>query len=172
MDGREQLIGRLKWSAIEVATSSQTFGEVEVHLESVSTSRNWMLIRRWYQKSIRLDDDFSISYCEHPGKWTSGFGLTAGRTNEQLFCWEWFIVTGPDSAVKLQEAGEIHFVKAKTACGHEITYMKFKTDVSMRLMVPGRVQKYEPRWRVTLLKGSEIYWPSLIRGKLNANGFI
>jgi hypothetical protein len=63
----------------------------------------------------------------------------------------------------LQEKGELAFDIKKVDSNWEITRTEFLTDVTFRVnVVMSNGPQDNPKWRVTILKGSYMDWPSLI----------
>lgn len=135
----------------------------------------------WYQKFIPLSPDYHLAYCEYciPEKEVS-FGLHGGLGPIELeaegcsltFSWEWFCGEEPNRSYKLQEEGSISFEQAPTECGLELTRMVFDTDVSLRISRRSDVDIHRPAWRVNILAGSEIRWPSLFGEAIVPNRFV
>lgn len=138
------------------------------------------IVSRRFLKSIQLSPNFNIGLADHPEQQpVSGFGLVGdiGVLNSEhgerhSFSWDWFNVSSSGKATKLQEAGDIRFDQAVTANGLEITTMVFETDVSLRIYTNIPRKLGHPDWRILIHKGSEIRWPSLIAGRIVANGFL
>ncbi|HEY3783327.1 MAG TPA: hypothetical protein VGL56_19780 [Fimbriimonadaceae bacterium] len=130
------------------------------------------VVRLWFVKSFLVNDKYEVTYSEHPETNSVGFGFSAGRIGHKDFAWDWFNVVAPDKASKLQESGSISFKMARTQCGLEILYMHFESDVSLRVHAIGQANPESILFRLNILEGSEIYWPSLIEGKLQSNGYL
>lgn len=116
-------------------------------------------------KQIALNEHFSFSLADgvDSPKTESGdgFGLTGNRDGpDKLFSWDWFEVDGKGHAKKLQESGEIAYVCKQIGTGGEITSTEFLTDVSIRVKRLEDGPGAKPRWRIKILKGSMIRWPS------------
>lgn len=99
----------------------------------------------------------------------TGFGMAAGKEDMTTFSWEWFVVNEPGNAEKLQETGELNFESTKIGDFIEITQTQFLTDISMRVLdfeenTNGDTRK--PRWRVKIMKGSDVRWPTFAGGKV------
>jgi len=134
-----------------------------------------------YEKSIQLSPTYVLSFADNPAQHPiMGFGLSGdiGRLPKGVEAcrltssWEWFNVVSAGKAAKLQESGELSFEQAETACGEEIVRMVFETDVSIRIKKQRSAKTDEPAWRIRVLRGSEICWPSLVGGEIVSNGFI
>jgi len=134
----------------------------------------------WYHKSLQLSEDYYVGYSEHPstsGYVGFGFGSGIGKIPNSPACkltfsWDWFNVTSPGVAVKLQESGGLEFEQHDLATGPEITHMVFKTDVSLRIFRMGASIPTKPDWRILVREGSEIFWPSLVDRTLVSNGSV
>jgi hypothetical protein len=110
-----------------------------------------------------LEAPFSFALSVTP-KWdpSRGFGLVALKSDdEELFSWDWFHVDRRGHAVKLQESGERSFSTGRTDSGIDIIRTEFLTDVSLRLAKLKELP-CNLRWRIRILAGSVIYWPSLV----------
>jgi hypothetical protein len=120
----------------------------------------------FFSKRIDLNRDFYIQMAEFPKadrNGLKGFGLTIDHQKLETFCWEWFVVDREKRATKLQEDGELAFDAKKVGTNWEVTRTEFLTDVTFRVQLsemnrPG----YDLKWRVTILKGSHVSWPSLV----------
>src|SRR2546423_4621645 len=124
-----------------------------------------------FSKTILLDNVLRFGLADRVEETRKGFGFFADLEDRQTFSWEWFKVSGVESATKLQETGGLRITVVQTANGLEIGYTGFETDVSIRLDPIGEVRDpLNPKWRVNIAKGSEVYWPSLIEGKIIFDG--
>lgn len=95
-----------------------------------------------------------------------GFGIAAFQKNVGTFCWEWFNVDHPHHAYKIQETGSLGIDVEPIGDGWEIAHTKFLTDVSLRVSTLNEARGAGPKWRVLILKDSEIHWPTLVRNKV------
>jgi len=150
----------------------QKMTEIVQQLETETDPSLNEVVEVMYKKTFLLPNDTSISLGEDPKEEPRGFGLCADRTDIDTFSWEWFNVKSTGQAEKLHETGTISFETAKTPCGVEITHMIFETDVSLRIKRSDAGVGAKPEWRINVLQGSEIYWPSLVDGTVTPNGFI
>lgn len=158
--------GLVDWAVIETV-SGTVLGEGQLDLASTEvlidkhfTAEGVM----YYRKRVCLFESFSFAFDEHPGKSVEdvkGFGFTATNEGQNTYSWEWFNVTSPTEAVKLQEDGVIGIEIAKAACGWEVVKTEFLTDVSLRMTRFFGDPTQEPYWRVQLKKGTTISWPSV-----------
>jgi hypothetical protein len=152
-----------------------------IHREIANDPASREVVEVWFKKSCPLSNFYYFGYAEHPvHDPLPGFGLTGGINpallpegeNDRTFSWDWFDVKEPGKALKLQESGSLCFERATTACGHEIVRMVFETDLSLRVVQRGSARGREPRWRIRIHQGSEIFWPSLVEGEVLANGYV
>jgi hypothetical protein len=91
--------------------------------------------------------------------------MSAERARGRTFSWEWFVIDNEKHATKLQESGELRIRATKVGQGREIVYTEFLSDVSFRILsVDDPVMS--PKWRVKVVKGSLVRWPSVANGKL------
>ena len=126
-----------------------------------------------YSKTIKLDPVLRFGIADRVEEVRKGFGIFADLEDRKTFSWEWFKVTGAESAAKLQESGSLRIRLVQTSNGLEIAYTAFETDVSIRLDPIGEFRDPgNPKWRVNIAKGSEIYWPSLVGGNVIFEGEI
>lgn len=165
----EQVIGSLQWEITD-AESEKVLGQGrrDIQLGEVA-----FLERKFIFKRIVLSDHFYLNMAESPSpslKEKKGFGLTLGRDdNNQIFSWEWFVVNYEDHAYKLQEDGSLRIKMAQVGSGWEVTRTEFLSDVSLRAVVSPDGRADRPTWRVRILKGSTIRWPSMVNGVPTAN---
>lgn len=160
-------IGSIAWIATEgtsgevVSEGHRTYRAADVEL---SEPRSGKKVGLMYRKKVRLDDVFSFEMVETPSGGPNdmkGFGLTSAQKGEVRFCWEWFDVVAPGRAKKLQEGGELAIEVAPARLGWEVVKTEFLTDISIRLFNMGLPFDLEkPLWRVRILKGSTMRWPS------------
>ncbi len=168
--------------------SADDFQKINAEIEMDPTSKD--VVGFLCSKSVQVSDSYHFYHADFGGREELlGFGLAAGVGDipnadgcRLTFSWDWFNVeqSSPDpdtsgkvsgKAKKLQEAGEISFERTETSCGPEVTRMFFDTDVSLRISRRGH-DPLKPDWRLNLHRGSEIFWPSLINGQIQANGFV
>ena len=69
-------------------------------------------------------------------------------------------------AAKIQESGELGIDVLPVGSEWEITRTEFLTDISFRVARLSIDPPELPSWRVFVLKGSTIAWPSLINGEV------
>ena len=131
-----------------------------------------------FVKRIKLGDVFWFGLAETPES-KVGFGMIAGRTDAPTFSWEWFNVEANGVAEKLQEVGRLSLKIKETANFEEIVYTHFETDISLRLTpstcdAPNaegeKIDRRRHPWRINIKRGAEIFWPSLVKGKVVSNG--
>ena len=171
--GNNGIVGRLKWVITDEALSKViSQGERDVKLTEIKLFEMSADALSIVRKTITLSDGFSISFAGQFAESKSeigGFGFTADREPEQLFSWEWFKVAGDTRATKLQESGELGIQFGEVGGKWEIIHTEFLTDVSFRLMELTGQPRGSPKYRIKILKGSAITWPSLMSGKAVAN---
>lgn len=134
----------------------------------------------WDLKAIRLSPGYYITYAEHPAPaGLAGFGISSGvgelPTGEGCgltFSWDWFNFDSAGRAVKLQEEGVISIERESKTSRQEVTRMRFETDVSLRISMRGQGNPLQPRWRIIVAQGSEIWWPTVVDGHKVATGFV
>lgn len=123
--------------------------------------------RSLYRKRIHLDGDFCFDLVDRPvGRRGAliGFGLVAERGATPTFSWEWFDVGDEQKrATKLQEDGELGIRLERAASGDwEVGYTEFLTDVSLRMEPREGARRGDSGsgWRVRIVEGSRVSWPS------------
>jgi hypothetical protein len=134
----------------------------------------------WFLKTIQVSPQYHISYAEHPAADPLvGFGFSSGlgEVPQEVGCgltfsWDWFNVTGPGAAEKLQGSGELSFEQRRTEFGLEITRMTFETNVLFRIAKRGGADPTKPDWQILVEQGSEIHWSSLVDGILVPYGAV
>jgi TonB family protein len=173
VDG-DKVIGSLKWEIKEEATGKVIAnGDAPVYLKDVAIDEAPNPTRRQTPKRIQLTNEFTLEMAEFPSASLAektGFGLAARRANMNSFSFEWFNVTDSKRGVKLQEGGELGIDLKQVGTDWEVTRTEFTTDVSLRILRMGiDPAGGPPYWRVNILKGSNITWPSIVSGKVVPN---
>ncbi|MCH7903172.1 MAG: hypothetical protein IH944_01240 [Armatimonadetes bacterium] len=195
----ERKIGHLAWVATDKTHEVIDEGEKDVVLADVEITvcGNFLDVlkvpclpklarghRVQHSKMIELSDQFSFGTSGGASEVraeSSGFGFTARRLiHEDTGSWEWFNIDGSEHATKHQETGEVAMKIEKVGKVWEVVRTEFLTDVSIRIARMG-VEAFklsnkgfgiEFDWRVRILKGSVVLWPSLIDGETVANGYL
>lgn len=162
----DEALGTVHWAVIETVTGREIgAGTLDVSSEDVTIEEHRTAENvTFYKKRVRLTGPFSFAIDEHPcrdGEEMKGFGFTATNDEVGAYSWEWFNVTSPTEAVKLQEEGRLKIDIAKVACGTEVIKTEFLTDVSLRLTRFFGDPTQEPFWRVLIRKGSCVAWPAV-----------
>jgi hypothetical protein len=181
-DASDKVIGHITWSIQDTATDAiiakgdtvVRLKDVVLHDMTVAHGERAAAINRpsGIQKSIRLNDQFTLAMPEYPSKNRrdkEGFGMTVNRTDIRTFNWEWFQVRTDHRAAKIQESGELGIDLLPVGSAWEVTRTEFLTDISFRVSRPRIDPEGHPRWRVFVIKGSTITWPSLINGEVVSN---
>jgi hypothetical protein len=155
-------MGEIKWAIYGngktalVASGERVLAASDFEIRKITSGQ--------YSKRITLTAPFFFALSETGrdlGEEKGGFGLTGGRTDEKLFSWEWFNIDKPGHAVKIQENGEVNFTAHKTSFGLEIDRLDFPVDISLRTFNKADWLPINPRWRITILKGSWVRWPAV-----------
>lgn len=164
----EKIAAHINWIAREAATgktidrSSMTIHVRDIKVERKSAENESPM----FFKRIDLNKDFYFDMTELPTTdlaHLDGFGLVIQHRNLRSFCWEWFYVDREKHATKLQETGELAFDVKKVGSRWEVTRTDFLTDVTFRVKLYGpNKHNSDPKWRITILKGSYVNWPSLV----------
>lgn len=161
----------------QVAPSLEAFQKIHDEIESDPSSKD--VIDYLDMKAIRLSPTYYITYVEHPAPdslvgfgFSSGIGeLPSGEGCGLTHSWDWFNVSGPDQAVKLQETGRLRIERVPTE-RQEITHMVFETDISMRITSRMDTEPGKVRWRIHVQAGSEIWWPTLVDDRNMPTGHV
>jgi len=169
---RSQAIGMLEWEIREVATGELLdSGKKTVELKDIKITE---MIgedgRIFFPKRVFLGKGFYFEMFESPQRSRSevtGFGLTVEHESIHTFSWEWFNIGWPwfniGWAIKLQEFGVLAIAVKQIDSRWEVTRTRFLTDISLRVDLFGsELPKDNPKWRVTIRKGSYMTWPSLV----------
>jgi hypothetical protein len=170
----DKIVGHLAWVITDTGTNAVVAqGTTDVRVRDIRVTDKSSSDGPNYSKTIRLNDEFSLSMAEFPERTKDelqGFGMTADREGGGSFCWEWFDIDSDEHATKLQESGVLRIRSAKGGQGWEIVYTEFLSDVSFRVSGLGVDDLVKgPKWRVNVAKGSVIQWPSVANGKLVLN---
>jgi hypothetical protein len=167
----DKMIGSLQWeirgSFFHWVTAR---GTTPIHLKDVTIEIYGPVNSRQANKRIQLTPEFAIELVDGIGdsKVKSGFGIKGEKKNTNYYSWEWFLVDEGKLAVKLQEKGTPGIEIKNVSIGTEITRIDFLTDISIRLL-SGPHLKRPVFYRIKILKGSSITWPSVVNGKVVAN---
>jgi len=164
----EKVTGQINWIIREAATGKTIDrGAMTIHVRDIKVERKSSEDEDpFFSKRIDLNRDFYFEMAEFPETDLSdfeGFGLVIEHRNLRSFCWEWFNIDREKHATKLQETGELNFDAKKVDSRWEISRTDFLTDVTFRVkLYETDGHKSYPKWRITILKGSYVSWPSLV----------
>jgi len=164
----EKIAGQINWIARGAAVGKTLdSGTMTVRVRDIKVTREVSEDNKpFFPKRVDLNKDFYFQMAEFPeANHTdkTGFGLVIEHRRLNTFCWEWFNIDGGKHAIKLQETGEIAFDTKKIGAYWEITRTEFLTDVEFRVkLYDPKWTQGDPKWRVTILKGSYMNWPSLV----------
>lgn len=160
-----KVIGHLTWSIADQTKSEVAKGDKPILLKDISIRVD----KDGFQtKEIALGDHFKIEFpiVPFPDKASAkGFAINGRRDDLETSGWEWFQVRFGE-ARKLQEGGTLGIKLAQIGPKVEIIETSFDTDVVLRLESDEDKRR---KWRLKILKGSEITWPSLVDGKVRPN---
>jgi hypothetical protein len=138
-------------------------GSITVPISSIRVDRVGPE-RQTILKSIQLGE-FTFSLGGPAGDQSRGFGLSARRIEANSFSWEWFNVEDRALAHKLQEKGELEISMSPATGGYQVIRTEFLTLVSCRVvrfglgMLPKIIFR-RPDWRLNILRGSVLNWPT------------
>jgi hypothetical protein len=172
----EKLVGRLTWVIHEAATGKTIdSGAFDIHLRDITVKgiydRGVSLFSpriepEHFAKEIKLNRDFYLSKLEFPRaerNFEGGVGLSVRNRKFATTGHEWFKFDGENHATKSEESGEIAFDMNKINSHWEMTRTEFLSDVTFRVnLIGSKIPENFPKWRVTILKGSYVNWPSLV----------
>jgi hypothetical protein len=173
----EKLVGKLNW-VIREAVTGKTIdnGAFDIHLRDITVKgvydRGVSLFSpriepKHFAKEIKLNRDFYLSKLEFPRaerNFGEGVGLSVENRKFATTGHEFFKFDGEHHATKAEESGDIAFDMKKINSRWEMARTEFLSDVTFRvnLIGQGDIQENFPKWRVTILKGSYVNWPSLV----------
>jgi hypothetical protein len=173
----EKLVGKLNWVIREAATGKTLdSGAFDIHLRDIRVKgvydRGVSLFSPrkepdHFAKEIKLNRDFYLSRLEFPRAertFGEGFGLEVKNRKFGTTCLEFFKFDGENHATKTEESGDLAFDMNKINSRWEMSRTEFLSDVTFRLNLIGQgdIPENFPKWRVTILKGSYVNWPSLV----------
>jgi hypothetical protein len=173
----EKLVGKLNWVIREAATGKTIdSGAFDIHLREITVKgvydRGVSLFSpriepEHFAKEIKLNRGFILSKHEFPRAertFGEGFGLRVENRKFATIGYEWFKFDGENHATKAEESGDIAFDMNKINSRWEMTRTEFLSDVTFRVnhIGQGDIPENFPKWRVTILKGSYVNWPSLV----------
>ena len=161
-----EALGRVDWAVVDTESGREIeSGVLDLVEENIAVNDHLNSDNLvYYRKSIALTGPFSFSIDEHPGRTSGelkGFLFKGERSDAQAFSSEWFNVTGPNEATKLQEPGKLAIEIGQGAHGWEVVRTEFETDVSLRICRFDGDPYKEPSIRITIRKGSWVAWPTV-----------
>ena len=170
----ESMIGSLSWVIYEafsgavVDRGGGTFRIKDVGLQESGTASN---IRT--RKTIALNNQFSLEMSEPATEWMAektSLTFTARHKDLQTSSYAGLRIQSSGRATRPQDSSEVAVAIAEVAPKRwEVTRTEFLTDLSIEVTHPAMVPRGSPYWRVVILKGSSITWPSLINGRTVGN---
>jgi hypothetical protein len=170
----ESVVGSLSWIIYEAfsgAVVDRGGGPVRIKDVSIRESGQGPDLRT--QKVIALNDRFSVAMAERVTEWKAGktnLTFTVRHSDYQTLSYESFRIESPTRAARPQKPGELGIELSEVAPRRwEVTRTEFLTDISIDVSHSAMIPRGSPYWRVVILKGSNIAWPSLINGKTIAN---
>jgi hypothetical protein len=171
----EKIAGQINWIARGAASGENLdSGTMTVRVRDIKVTREVSADNKpFFPKRVDLNKNFYFQMAEYPEAnptAITGFGLVILHRRLHTFCWEWFNIDGDKHAIKLQETGEIAFDTQKIGAYWEIIRTEFLTDVEFRVtLYDPEWTRGDPKWRVMILKGSYINWPSLVDDIIRLN---
>lgn len=161
-----EALGSIDWAIVdtesgkEIETGHLDLSDSDISVNEHLTAENVT----YFRKSIALVGPFSFAIDEHPGRTADevkGFLFKGERNDAQAFSSEWFNVTSPTEATKLQEEGKVGIEIGQGPHGWEVTRTEFQTDVTLRITRFDGDPYKEPSIRIRIRKGSWIAWPTV-----------
>ena len=128
------------------------------------------VVRVMFIKTIKLNEDFSMSYIEGAREEPLGLGMAIDRTNIETSSWNWFMLEGKTKAVNFKRDVLFELEFKPTDNGPELAYMEFLSDVSLGAKPRNAPRDAGPSWLIKVLSGSNIRWPSLVDGRILVTG--
>ncbi len=169
----ERIVGKLNW-VIREASTGKIFdeGAKDLRLKDIIVKKSIVKEtpyedRLHFHQSIRLNKGFYLarSVYTYPDRSDfKGFGLKIDHRTRATACDGWFDIDGEQHATKSKDSGEVAFEIGQVNSNWEVTRTEFLSDVTFRMNLfdfPDAKENY-PKWRVTILKGSQVNWPSLV----------
>jgi hypothetical protein len=168
----EKIVGKLSWVIREAATGKTLDeGAKDLRIKDIIVKKSIVkdssdYNRLHFHQSIRLNKGFYLARLVYPqaDRSFTQFGLRMEHRTRPTVCYEMFNIDGEHHATKSEESGEMAFDIGQVNSNWEITRTEFLSDVAFRmnLLEDPKVQENYPKWRVTILKGSYVNWPSVI----------
>jgi hypothetical protein len=171
-----KLVGKVSWVIHESVTGKTIDqGTSAVYLRDITVKGRYergvslfspRITPEHFIKEVRLNKDFSLVKREFPRAErpvVGGIVMAADHRTLPTSCYEWFEFDGENHATKSEETGEIAFAYNKVSSAWEMSRTEFLSDVTFRVNLIGSKDRRDfPKWRVTILKGSFVNWPSLV----------
>lgn len=151
-------VGRITYTISEDGTDLAS-GSVEVSKDDIIIERPDRYGEPVVRKILPLGESFRLILPHFPARETDkvkGFAICGGRDDRHTFSWEWFTEDSPGHGVRNQETGEIRFELSPAG---EVLCLEFLTDVSIRISDFGEASPEDPKWRILVHAGSQIFWP-------------
>jgi hypothetical protein len=168
----EAIVGSISWIIYEAFSGNvidRGGGAVrarDILLEERGVAPNLSL-----RKSIALNDRFSLTMSEEATEWRNGktsFTFTARHADYQTSSYANFRIQSPDLAERPPSQTAIAITEVASR-RWEVTRTEFLSDLAIDVTHSAMVPRGSPYWRVVILKGSNITWPSLINGRTVGN---
>jgi hypothetical protein len=169
----EKIVGKLSWVIREAATGKTLDeGAKDLRIKDIIVKKSILKEssyenRLHFRQSIRLNKGFYLERLVYPEADRSifkGFGLSIEHRTRSTVCYERFNIDGEHHATQSEESGEMAFDIGQVNSNWEMTRTEFLSDISFRMNLLEDTDAPEnfPKWRVTILKGSYVNWPSVI----------
>jgi hypothetical protein len=168
----EKIVGKLSWVIREVTTGKTIDeGAKDLRLKDIIVKRSIVKDspyenRLHFHQSVRLNKGFYLARLVFPQADRSvikRFGLRIEHSTRATACYEWFEIDGEHHATRSEGAGEMGFDIGQVNSNWEITRTEFISALSFHVNLledPEEPENY-PKWQVTILKGSQVNWPSV-----------
>jgi hypothetical protein len=169
----EKVVASLAWVLHDAAGAVVERGNRTVKLKEVLVEELGTPAEPSTPKAIQLNTQFSLRLSENPDQFRSlktSLSLMVRKDSDQSASSGFFTIDGPAHATRKNDGAELGVDVSQIAGRWEVTRTEFLTDVSFegRVRTSWGAAAPPPIWRLTILKGSTITWPSIINGKIVA----
>jgi hypothetical protein len=166
----EKIIGSLSWAIYEAFSGAIVDrGNGPIRVRDISIREQGSDPNSQVRKVLALNNRFSLIMSDPVTEWAAnkeGLTFTVQHTDFQTSAYERFRIQTPVLARHTQDPVELGIAITEVAPKRwEATRTEFLTDFSIEVSHSNMVPRGSPYWRVVILKGSHVNWPSLLNGK-------
>jgi hypothetical protein len=170
----ERVVASLAWIIHDAAGAVVERGNRTVKLKEVLVEERGTPAEPSTPKAIQLNTQFSLRLSENPSEFRThktSVSFTVRKDSDQSSSFGSFNIDGPAHATRKNDGAELGVDILQVAGRWEVTRTEFLTDAPFAGSVPRTwgAAAPPPMWRLTILKGSTVTWPSSINGKVVAN---